>query len=163
MARDRRQSPRLESLEGRQLLSAMHYDHIVARAAAPVVLDGKLQGNLSSYTEAAGPPRTMSEAFSGRVRSMGRVNGVVADQVDSSGNLIGGSITLTNRRGAVVLGFGPGSTVSTQQAGTLYSQVVRYSVVSGTGAYAGAGGTGTFASLQVANKSSTLVIESTGG
>ncbi len=177
MGRDRRKSPRLETLEVKQLLSNVHFDHIVANpggpmipAPAPFVLNGTLNGSVASFTDIPGPPETMAELFTGRVRAMGRVNGAVIDQMDANGNLIGGEIVLSNRRGSVTLGFGPGSTVSGQQAGTITVQVVRYSVVSGTGAFARASGSGTFTAVQNSGsytavhstpQSSTLVLETT--
>ena len=172
MGRDRRKSPRLETLEGKQLLSGVHFNHIVAKPVGPMVLNGTLNGSVATFTDIPGPPETMAELFSGRVRAMGRVNAAVIDQLDASGKLIGGEIVLQNRRGSVTLGFGPNSTISGQQAGTITIQVVRYSVVSGTGAYAHASGSGTFTTVQdsgtfTAVKSSgqrsTLVLETTGG
>jgi hypothetical protein len=168
MGRDRRQSPRLETLEGKQLLSNVHFDHIV-NPGGPMILNGTLKGSVASFTDIPGPPETMAELFTGRVRAMGRVNAAVIDQMDATGNLIGGEVVLTNRRGSVTLGFGPNSTVSGQQAGTITVQVVRYSVVSGTGAYARASGSGTFTAVQNSGtftavqstgQSSTLVLES---
>ncbi len=159
MARERRRSPRLESLEGRQLLATAHFDHIVARAAAPLVLNGTLRGSISTFLDTPGPPETLSEVFNGRTRSMGNVRAVVSDQVDpTTGNLLGGQVALTNGRGSVHLVFGPGDVVSQQVVGTLTTQVVRFTVAAGTGAYAGAGGSGTFTVLQNAGKSATLVI-----
>ncbi|HEY2156487.1 MAG TPA: hypothetical protein VGH33_12710 [Isosphaeraceae bacterium] len=182
MGRDRRQSPRLEALEGKQLLSTVHFNHIVApgrgtlpilnggRPPVPLVLNGTLKGDVSTYTDTPGPPETMTEAFSGQTRAMGRVKAVVVDQIDAKGNLIGGQVVLTNARGSVTLGFGPDSTISGQQAGSITIQVVRYSVVSGTGAYAHRSGVGTFTAIQdtgtytaarSSGMSSTLVLEST--
>jgi hypothetical protein len=183
MGRDRRQSPRLEALEGKQLLSTVHFNHIVApggvvndpalrggRAPVPLVLNGTLRGDLSTYTDTAGPPETMTESFTGRTRAMGRVKAVVVDQIDAKGNLIGGQVVLTNARGSVTLGFGPDSAISGQQAGSITIQVVRYSVVSGTGAYAHRSGVGTFTAIQntgtytaaqSTGMSSTLVLETT--
>ncbi len=179
MGRDRRKSPRLETLEGKLLLSTVHFDHILAnpggpirpaRPAAPLVLNGTLKGDLSTYTDTPGPPETMTETFTGRTRGMGRVYVAVVDQLDASGNLIGGQVVLSNARGSVALGFGPNSTISGQQAGSITVQVVRYSVVSGTGAYARASGAGTFTAIQNSGtftalkstpQSSTLVLEST--
>ncbi len=169
MGRDRRQSPRLEALEGKQLLSAARFDHIVA-SAAPLVMNGTLKGVVSSFTDLAGPPETMMEMFTGRTRSMGRVTAIVTDQIDTAGHLLGGTVVLANARGSVTLGFGPGSTISSQEVGTITDQVVRYSVVSGTGAYARASGAGTFTALQNSGTyaaatstpaSSTLVLETT--
>jgi hypothetical protein len=170
MGRDRRKSPRLEALEGKQLLSTVHFNHIVAkaggpavpaaRAQAPLLLNGTLKGDVTSYTDTPGPPETMTETFSGRTRSMGRVRGVVIDQIDATGKLIGGQVVLTNARGSVTLGFGPDSTVSGQQAGTITIQVVRYSVVSGTGAYARASGSGVFTAIQ--NSGTYTAVQSTG-
>lgn len=158
MARDRRQAPRLESLEGRRLLSAAHFDHIVRKAP---VLNGTFRGSLGTFLDTPGPPETLSEVFYGRARSMGAVRAVVADQLDAAGNLLGGQVTLSNPRGTVQLGFGPGDVVSTQTVGQLSTEVVRYTVTAGTGAYAGASGSGTLTVLQKAGKSATLVLSST--
>lgn len=163
MSRDRRRAPRLESLEGRQLLSTAHFDHIVARAAPPLVLNGTMKGSLTTFLDTPGPPETLSEVFTGRARSMGAVRVVVSDQIDSAtGSLLGGKVILSNPRGSVHLAFGPTSVVSNQTVGTLSTQVVHYTVVQGTGAYAGASGSGTFTVLQNNGKSATVVFQTSG-
>jgi hypothetical protein len=163
MSRDRRRAPRLESLEGRQLLSRAHFDHIVARATPPLVLNGTMKGSLSTFLDTPGPPETLSEVFNGRARSMGAVRAVVSDQIDpTTGALLGGQVVMSNPRGSVRLAFGPNSVVSNQTAGNLATQVVRYTVAQGTGAYAGASGSGTFTVLQNNGKSSTLVFQTSG-
>ena len=160
MSRDRRRSPQLESLEGKQLLSTAHFDHIVAHAAPPLVLNGTMKGSLSTFLDTPGPPETMSEVFTGRARSMGAVRVALYDQIDSTtGSLLGGQVVLTNPRGSVHLTFGPQSVVSNQTVGNFSTQVVQYTVAQGTGIYAGATGTGTFTVLQNNGKSSTLVFQ----
>lgn len=165
MARDRRRSPRLESLEGRQLLATAHFNHIVhiivTRPAAPLVLNGTFKGAISTYLDTPGPPETLSEVFNGRARSMGVVRAVVSDKVDpTSGTLLGGQVALSNGRGSVHLVFGPSDVVSSESVGTLTTQVVHYTVTAGTGAFAAAGGSGKFTLLQNSGKSATLVVES---
>jgi hypothetical protein len=162
MARDRRTAPRLESLEGKQLLTTMaqvHFDHIVQTAP---VLNGTFQGALSTFLDTPGPPETRSEIFYGRSRAMGAVRIVVSDQMDATGHLLGGQVVLSNPRGSIHLGFGANDLVSTQSVGSLSTQVLKYTVAAGTGAYAWASGSGTFTVLQKAGKSATLVIDSSG-
>ena len=177
MARDRRRSPRLESLEGRQLLAA-RIAH-AARPPAPLVLNGTFNGQVSSYLDTPGPPEIMSEVFSGRTRSTGAAKAVIYDIIDpTTGALLGGQVALSNARGSIHLVFGPSDVVSTQMVGTLTTQVLHYTVASGTGAYAGvgsgpavnvvnvpagsfaSGGSGTITLLQNTGKSATLVINS---
>ena len=162
MARDRRRSPRLESLEGRQLLTAARLAH-AARPAAPLVLNGSFNGQLSTFLDTPGPPETMSEVFNGRTRSTGAAKAVVYDFVDpTTGALLGGQVALSNARGSVHLVFGPGDVVSTQMVTkhALTTQVLRYTATAGAGALAGATGSGTITILQNTGKSATLVIAS---
>jgi hypothetical protein len=157
MARDRRRSPRLESLEGRQLLATAR----VAHHAAPPALNGTFNGQISTYLDTPGPPETMSEVFTGRTRALGSAKAVVYDFVDpTTGALLGGQVALSNARGSVHLVFGPGDVVSTQMVGTLTTQVLRYTAAAGTGVFASATGSGTVTVLQNTGKSASLVIES---
>lgn len=161
MDRVRRRSPRLETLEGRQLLARAHFDHIIARATPPPVLNGTFQGMTSTYLDTPGPPETLSEVFSGRTRALGAVHATVSDQMDpKTGALLGGQVQMSNARGSVRLVFGPGDVVSQQFVGTLSTQVVRYTVAAGTGTYAGATGSGTITLVQNSLKGSTLVVQS---
>lgn len=163
MSRERRRSPAIEPMEGRQLLSAVHFDHIAAaaRPAPPLVLNGVLNGAIRSFTQSSGTPMVLSESFSGHVRSMGAVRGVIADVIGAHNALLGGGIILRNPRGAVRLAFGPGDLVSTQSIGNISSEVVHYTVADATGIYARSGGSGTFTMLQSMGKSSQIILETT--
>lgn len=136
MTRHRARSFRLESLEGKQLLSTLHPAHVATSKPSPVVLDGTLK--------APDNGSGVSGLFSGDIKSLGRVD---ADTIGNANFVEGPQRTATEFvvtvKGSVTLSYGP-KFVSEKVTPTVEITRYRYKVVSGTGAYTGASGTGTF-------------------
>ena len=66
----------VESLEGKQLLSTMHVTHHTAPKPPPLVLDGDLKDSSGNVVYSSDMSQS-EEQFSGRVKSMGVVNGTI--------------------------------------------------------------------------------------
>jgi hypothetical protein len=133
MTRHRARSFQLEALEGRQLLTALHPAHHATSNPATLVLSGTLKG-LANKLDVSG--------FSGEIKALGRVH---ADVSSSTGFNPGSSllteIIVTGAKGSITLSFGP-DFASDNLTRTTEVFGYAYTVVSGTGAYAGASGTG---------------------
>ena len=128
MTRHRARSFQLESLEGKQLLSTLHPAHHARSKPAPLVLNGtlkELEGqNVSGY--------------SGELKSLGQVVANVYPQTNSP-------IVRHNCRhranGSVTLSYN--IAFESEQVGRNSELIaLPYTVVSGTGAYTGAKGSG---------------------
>jgi hypothetical protein len=143
MARPRARMPEVESLEGKQLLSTMHVTHPAARKPAPLVLDGDLKDPVDNVAYNSDSSHS-EEQFSGKVKSMGAVQGTIVNYQPYTPPLNDPKIVLTNSRGSVTLVFGENSRISQSDIVTKVVTRFRFTVQSGTGAYAGASGAGVF-------------------
>ncbi len=128
MTRHRARSFQLESLEGKQLLSTLHPAHHARSKPAPLVLNGtlkELEGqNVSGY--------------SGELKSLGQVVANVNPQTDSRS---APTIVVTGAKGSVTLSYN--ANFINEQVGRNSELIaLPYTVVSGTGAYTGAKGSG---------------------
>jgi hypothetical protein len=136
----------VESLEGKQLLSTMHVTHHTAPKPPHLVLDGDLNDPVDHVVYSSDFSHS-AEQFSGRVKGMGAVQGNMIDYVPyttltSQPN--DARIVLTNSKGSVTLGFGENDRLSQSDNGVQTVTRFRFTVQSGTGAYAGASGAGVF-------------------
>ncbi len=148
MARPRARMFQVESLEGKRLLSAMHVTHHTAAHSPALVLDGDLKdpsGNIVYNSDMS----QSTENFSGSVKSMGTVTGAVLNFDPYTTPLNNPQIVLTNPQGSVTLSIDQNHMISQKDAGTKTVTRMHYTVESGTGAYAGAAGTGVFTETQV--------------
>lgn len=128
MTRHRARSFQLESLEGKQLLSTLHPAHHARSKPAPLVLNGtlkELEGqNVSSY--------------SGELKSLGQA---VANVNPQTGNPSATRIVVIGAEGSVTLSYNA-NLISEQVGRNSEILAFPYTVVSGTGAYTGAKGSG---------------------
>jgi hypothetical protein len=125
----------VESLEGKQLLSAMHAAHHAAPNAPALVLDGDLKDKNTAND---------AEQFSGHVKGMGAVRGTVMVNYTGPNSPTDAEVVLTNSRGSVTLVAGPNDVLSVADNANNQVNTYRFTVQSGTGAYARASGAGTF-------------------
>ena len=143
MSRHRRRSPQIESLEGKLLLSTVH--PMGRPQATALVLDGNLSSSVKAVKATGTTTLTISEAFTGTSRSLGRVKGTLTEVVDgTTGALLSAGFLLKNAKGSVHLAFGSNDLVAHSSDATTRRETLTYSVDSGTGAYATAAGSGTF-------------------
>ena len=150
MARPRVRMIEVESLECRQLLSAMHVTHRTPPRPPGLVLVGDLKdptGNLGGNSV-----DQTAENFSGHIKGMGMVTGSVLNFDPYTTPLSDPKIVLTNSRGSVTLGLDQNNMISQTDTGTKTVTKLRYTVESGTGAYAGTSGAGVFTETQVGNE-----------
>jgi hypothetical protein len=128
MTRHRARSFQLESLEGKQLLSTLHPAHHASSKPAPLVLNGTLKEiegqNVSGY--------------SGELKSLGQV---VANVDPPTGKSSATNIVVTGANGSVTLNWD--TSLSLLEVGRNSEiSAFPYTIVSGTGAYTGAKGSG---------------------
>lgn len=164
MSQIRRKAPQVESLEGKQLLTAMHVAALrfEARAQAahvapaPVSLQGELQMPIASIsTFKIGPQNLGMFRLHGRLGTMGRVNGTFVAALDANKQYMSsGEMVLSNGRGKVTLAM-----TSDPANITAYD----YTVVSGTRAFAGASGAGKMATAGVTDAGRTMLFTLTPG
>ena len=147
MARPRARMFEVESLEGKQLLSTMHVTHHTAPKPPPLVLDGDLKDSSGNVVYSSDMSQS-EEQFSGRVKSMGVVNGTILNYNPYTSPLNDPKIVLTNSRGSVTLVFGENDLLSQSDSGTKTMTRFRFTVQSGTGGFAGASGAGVFTETQ---------------
>ena len=128
MTRRRARSFQLESLEGKQLLSTLHPAHHARSKPAPLVLNGTLK-------ELEGQDVS---GYSGELKSLGEV---VANVDPQTGKSSATEIVITGAKGSVTLSWD--ANLMSDGVGR-NSQILEfpYTVVSGTGAYTGAKGSG---------------------
>jgi hypothetical protein len=128
MTRHRARSFQLESLEGKQLLSTLHPAHHARSKPAPLVLNGTLK-------ELEGQNVT---GYSGELKSLGQVVANVNPQTNTP---IAPTIVVTGAKGSVTLTYN--IVFESEQVGRNSELIaLPYTVVSGTGAYTGAKGSG---------------------
>jgi hypothetical protein len=149
MTRHRARSFQLESLEGKQLLSTLHPAHHATPKPAALVLDGTLsglRGQTVHTTDSTNSNFQSQEPVSGKIKSLGRVQANVNVSTnfsrDSATPITHNEIVLQGAKGSVTLSYGP-DILSEQVKPHAVIGVYHYTVVSGTGAYSGASGTGT--------------------
>jgi hypothetical protein len=141
MSRNRRRALQVEPLEGKVLLSAARVTPRAAAAAAlaaqPFSIIGSLKMPTASVVTFTLNGQSMgSFKLSGKLGTMGQVNGKFVALLDANSNLTSGVLVLSNRKGAVTLAMSndPGDQ-------TAYA----YKVASGTGAFVAATGAGKMA------------------
>lgn len=149
MARARSRPLRIETLEGKLLLSTVH------AAKPPVVgppmvhgeplsLAGTMVASAYQILPAKAMARPVKISLAGSVGSMGRVTATLTEQIDEQVETVArGDLFLQGAKGTLTLNFSQVDVI--QNLTKLYNSgyVVTYTVTSGTGAYAGATGSGT--------------------
>ena len=157
MARPPARMFEVESLEGKQLLSTMHLAHHTAPQPPALVLDGDLKDPTGMIANNSDMSRS-TEKFSGHVRGMGVVTGSILNYVPgtTTDNPLPGAaphgppeIVLANPKGSVTLSIDRNDTISQTDTSKELVTKLHYTVESGTGAYAGAAGTGIFTDTEV--------------
>jgi hypothetical protein len=145
MARSRARIFGVESLEGKQLLSAMQVTHHAPARPPALVLNGTLKDPVANIVFNGDATQT-EEKFTGSVKGMGAVQGelTIVTAPLSWDRVTAVTLALTNSKGSVTLGYGQNSVISTTDLGTKYYRTYRFTVQSGTGRYSGVSGAGTF-------------------
>jgi len=169
MSRDRSRSPRLEPLEGRQLLStarasrAVPAPKLAAQVLAPAQsLDGDLSGSLRDLIVRGGATSAMSQPFAGTIPAIGPVIARVNTLYNGTTRaLIRGEIIVAGQAGSLRLAFADRDQVSHRADDSSAEAVGTYRVDSGSGAFATTKGSGTFKlSTSVADNRLHLVLRS---
>jgi hypothetical protein len=148
MSRNRRRTPRLEPLEGKQLLSTAHAHVTVHKppavhpASPPLI--GALVASTHTTVQDAVLAQTVTMPFSGSAGAMGRVRAVLTEDIDQSAEAVAkGNLVLTNGSGTITLSFGRVNVLQNLTMPYNSQFLANYTVTAATGAYAGkAGGTG---------------------
>jgi hypothetical protein len=156
MSRDRdretrRRSPRFEAMEARQVLSTAAAAHLAAAAQAraaqsqaQVTPSAFLTSDSQTTGHAPGGREVLKTTFSGSANNEGPAQ-ATSTEVATRNRLISVQIVLQTAHGSVRMAFGP-SDVTQSLADSDGSQVAaNYHIVSGTGAFAHAKGTGSVA------------------
>ena len=151
MSRNRRRTPRLESLEGKQLLSTAAHPavakppvvHPVAHPASPP-LNGELFGATHSTVLDTTLTETVTMPFSGTAGSLGQVQGVLTEHINESAEVVArGNLVFKNGAGSVTLSFVKVDVLQNLTMPYNSQFLANYTVTAATGAYAGkASGTG---------------------
>jgi hypothetical protein len=139
----------IESLEGKLLLSTAH--PAAAPPLVPPTVHGQplsLAGTLTASAYKVLPVVTANDqpvkiSLLGTVGSLGQVSGTMTEQIDQSVEVVArGTLILQNAKGSIALNFSHG--VLMQNLTEPYNEgfVVEYRIAGGTGAYAGATGSG---------------------
>ena len=158
MSRIRRRAPQLEPLEGKVLLSTTRAAARMAAAAVaaqPFSILGTLKMPTASVVTFTLSGQNMgSFKLSGKLGTMGQVNGKFVALLDANNNMTSGVLVLSNRKGTVTLAMSndPGDQ-------TAYA----YQVASGTGAFAAATGTGKMATAGLSGNGRTMLFSVTPG
>jgi hypothetical protein len=150
---------RIEPLEGRAVLSAVHpgvavHPAAVVQGAQYLFLNGQVHGTSRNVPTNPDAGATLALEGSGRVTPLGQVH--LSGTLHGTGFIqqgqAGGTIRLSNARGSVTLSLvGPTQNGFTPPQSGTYS----FTVESGTGAYAHSLGTGTV-DLALRGRSFTL-------
>jgi hypothetical protein len=156
--RSKRQSPQLETLEGKLLLSTAHAavaKHTpAATPVAPFTLNGSLQvPSLSVVTFTQNGENMGSFKVHGKLGTMGQVTGTFVAILDSTSTYMSsGGLVLNGRHGTVTLAMS-----SDPKDTTSYD----FHVFSGTGAYATASGAGKMSTAGVTSNGRTMLFNIT--
>jgi hypothetical protein len=142
MSRNRRRTPRLEPLEGKQLLSTAHAHPPVHKPPVVHPTSPPLKGALVSATHSTVRNTTLTETvtmpFSGTAGSMGPVQGVLTEIINESAEVVSqGNLVLTNGAGSVTLTFGSVDVLQNLTMPYNSQFLTNYKVTAATGAYAG--------------------------
>lgn len=162
----RRQTPKLESLEGKLLLSTAHpaasarQAALAARQQAALAsaqsftLDGSVQVPTTSIVTFTQNGEHMgSFKVHGKLGTMGQVTGTFVAILDSTNAaMTAGGMVLNGRHGTVTLAMTSDPTDSTSYDFNIYS---------GTGSYTHASGSGKMSTSGVANNGNTLLFKVT--
>jgi hypothetical protein len=157
MSRSRRGALQVEPLEGKVLLSTAHASALAAARAAqvaaqPFSIAGTLKMPTTSVVTFQVSGQTMgSFKLSGKLGTMGQVNGKFVALLDANNNMTSGVLVLTARKGTVTLSMSPDTTDET---------AYDYTVSSGTGIFAAASGSGKMstAGLSANGRTMTFVV-----
>ena len=159
MSHHRRRALQVEPLEGKVLLSTARLAHraaaVAALAAQPVSIQGTLKMPTTSVVTFTLNGQNMgSYKLSGKLGTMGPVNGKFVALLDGNNNMSSGVLVLSNRKGTVTLSMtnDPGDQ-------TAYA----YKVTAGTGAFAAATGTGKMATAGITANGRTMLFSVTPG
>ena len=141
MNRRRRPAVQFEPLEGKQLLSTVHIATPSPKAMVQAMpqafsLDGTLRMPVASIKTYVGSQGHHIGTFtlSGRLKGTGQVSGTYLAVLDANNQVMqSGGVTLTNRKGSVILVLANDPHDSTSYL---------FTVGSGTGAYSSAQGSG---------------------
>lgn len=152
MSRFRRRALQVEPLEGKVLLTAARVG-AAAKAAAlvaaqPFSIIGTLKMPTTSVVTFTLNGQNMgSFKLSGKLGTMGQVNGKFVALLDANNNMTSGVLVLSNRKGTVTLSMSndPGDQ-------TAYG----FKVASGTGAFAAATGSGKMATAGISANGRTM-------
>lgn len=143
MGRSRRLRPAVEALESKLLLSDIvlrgpDRSLVSDRQAAPISLDGRVGGTFRIRVR-RGDPAVLSLRGTGRVSPLGQSTLVVQSTIDLRNPPSSLDATLANRRGSLTLRLTSDTGRIDLRGGV---QRLQYSIVGGTGAFAGATGSG---------------------
>lgn len=154
MARQRRRSFEIETLEGKLLLSTAHAAvpaAVQAPAPSPPTLHGKplaLHGVMAASAFKVSPIVSNAEpvqiSLAGTAGALGAVTGTLTEEVDEQvEEVTRGTLVLQNARGTLTLDFVRPDVMENLTEPYNEGFVVSYKIAAGTGAYAGATGSGT--------------------
>lgn len=145
MSRDRRRTPRLESLEGKQLLSTAHpaaaAPKPAAAHAAPLVLDGLMAASAYAVPLRTGAIDQAVITLAGNAGAMGPVKATLTEFIDvSTESVRRANLVITDARGSVTLTLSKFSVFENLTTDYNEGYSADYVVTSGTGSFAGATG-----------------------
>jgi hypothetical protein len=150
MSRVRRRVFQCEPLEGRQLLSTAHAVAAPARPAAavahgkPLALDDVMAASAYAVKNDNGSSEDAVISLAGQAGSMGQVTGTLTEGIDETIETIArANLVLKNSRGTVTLTLSRFDVLQNLTRAYNSGFVAKYVVTSGTGAFAGATGSGT--------------------
>jgi hypothetical protein len=131
----------VESLEGKLLLSTARAS---VRQAPQVAIDGTYKSSVNTLSSTGTTIVTITQPFSGQSRGLGRANGTLVEKGNTStGEVLESGFLISAPKGTIHLVFDKNSLVSHKVTKTTSTEVLKYSVDYGTGAYTTAKGAGT--------------------